>query len=123
MAHPSDEWQDSICFLMTEPLVASSDATNIQTSIESDGDDYVINGRKWWSSGAMDPRCEIYIVMGKTDPDAHRYSQQSMILVPANTPGITVVRPSVCIRVLRYPSWSCRDHYWKMSGYPNPIFC
>ncbi|MEM7368737.1 MAG: acyl-CoA dehydrogenase family protein [Bacteroidota bacterium] len=80
-------------FLMTEPEVASSDATNIQTSIVSDGDDYVINGRKWWSSGAMDPRCDIFIVMGKTDPSADRYSQQSMILVPKDTPGVTVLRP------------------------------
>ncbi len=74
-------------FCMTEPDVASSDATNIATRIERDGDDYVINGRKWWSSGAMDPRCEILIVMGKTDPGADRHRQQSMILVPAGHPG------------------------------------
>ncbi|MEN0047359.1 MAG: acyl-CoA dehydrogenase family protein [Bacteroidota bacterium] len=80
-------------FLMTEPDVASSDATNIQTSIVREGDEYVINGRKWWSSGAMNPRCKIYIVMGKTDPNASRHVQQSMILVPAGTPGIEVVRP------------------------------
>ncbi|MFP5466267.1 MAG: acyl-CoA dehydrogenase family protein [Gammaproteobacteria bacterium] len=80
-------------FLMTEPEVASSDATNIQCRIERDGDEYVINGRKWWSSGAGDPRCAVYIVMGKTDPEAPRHSQQSMIVVPANTPGITVLRP------------------------------
>lgn len=80
-------------FLMTEPEVASSDATNIQCSIQKDGEEYIINGRKWWSSGAGDPRCAIYIVMGKTDPDAPRHTQQSMILVPANTPGIRVVRP------------------------------
>src|SRR4030095_10392720 len=79
-------------FVMTEPAVASSDATNIQTSIKRDGDDYVINGRKWWISGAGDPRCRIYIVMGKTDPEAPRHSQQSMILVPADTPGINVMR-------------------------------
>jgi acyl-CoA dehydrogenase len=79
-------------FLMTEPDVASSDATNIQCSIERDGDHYIINGRKWWSSGAGDPRCAIYILMGKTDPLAPRHSQQSMILVPANTPGIKVLR-------------------------------
>ena len=78
---------------MTEPEVASSDATNIATRIERDGEDYVINGRKWWISGAGDPRCAIYIVMGKTDPNAARHSQQSMVLVPANTPGITVLRP------------------------------
>ena len=80
-------------FAMTEPEVASSDATNIATRIERDGEDYVINGRKWWISGAGDPRCAIYIVMGKTDPNAARHSQQSMVLVPANTPGITVLRP------------------------------
>ena len=80
-------------FLMTEPEVASSDATNIQCRIERDGDDYVINGTKWWSSGAGDPRCAIYILMGKTNPEAGRHEQQSMVLVPANTPGITVIRP------------------------------
>jgi acyl-CoA dehydrogenase len=80
-------------FAMTEPDVASSDATNIATSIKKDGNDYVINGRKWWISGAGDPRCKIYIVMGKTNPDAITHSQQSMILVPADTPGVTVMRP------------------------------
>ena len=80
-------------FAMTEPDVASSDATNISTRIELDGDSYVINGRKWWISGAGDPRCKIFIVMGKTDPDAARHSQQSMILVPADTPGLTILRP------------------------------
>ncbi len=80
-------------FAMTEPAVASSDATNIETRMVRDGDSYVINGRKWWISGAGDPRCKIYIVMGKTDPEAHAHSQQSMILVPADTPGVTVVRP------------------------------
>jgi acyl-CoA dehydrogenase len=80
-------------FAMTEPDVASSDATNIETRIERDGNDYVINGRKWWTSGAGDPRCAIYVVMGKTDPLAAKHSQQSMVLVPANTSGVTVVRP------------------------------
>ena len=80
-------------FLMTEPAVASSDATNIQCSIRRDGDDYVINGRKWFASGAGDPRCALYIVMGKTDPTAPTHQQQSMVLVPANTPGIEVIRP------------------------------
>ncbi len=79
-------------FAMTEPAVASSDATNIAARIVRDGDDYVINGHKWWTSGAGDPRCKIYIFMGKTDPDAPRHSQQSMILVPANAPGIKVLR-------------------------------
>ncbi|MRI00225.1 acyl-CoA dehydrogenase [Kriegella sp. EG-1] len=79
-------------FLMTEPEVASSDATNIETSIIADGDDYVINGRKWWSSGAMDPNCKISIVMGKTDYNAPRHAQQSMILVPMNTLGLKVIR-------------------------------
>ena len=79
-------------FLMTEPAVASSDATNIETRIVRDGDDYVINGRKWWSSGVGDPRCKIAIVMGKTDPEAARHAQQSQILVPLDAPGVTVVR-------------------------------
>ncbi len=79
-------------FCMTEPDVASSDATNIATRIERDGDEYVINGRKWWSSGAMDPRCTILIVMGKTDPEAERHRQQSQILVPRDTPGVNVER-------------------------------
>jgi len=78
---------------MTEPAVASSDATNIQCSIERDGKDYVINGTKWWSSGAGDPRCAVYIVMGKTNPEAPKHSQQSMVVVPANTPGVKVIRP------------------------------
>lgn len=79
-------------FLMTEPDVASSDATNIKMSIVRDGDEYVLNGRKWWSSGAMDPRCKIAIVMGKTNPDAPKHEQQSQILVPLDTPGITIKR-------------------------------
>ena len=80
-------------FLMTEPEVASSDATNIETSIVREGDEYIINGRKWWSSGAMNPNCEIFIVMGKTDFEAQRHLQQSMIFVPKNTPGVKVIRP------------------------------
>ena len=80
-------------FLMTEPEVASSDATNIETSIILEGDEYVINGRKWWSSGAMDSNCKVAIVMGKSDPKASRHQQQSMVLVPMSTPGLEVVRP------------------------------
>ena len=80
-------------FAMTEPEVASSDATNIAARIVREGDEYVISGHKWWTSGAGDPRCKVYIFMGKTDPDAPRHSQQSMILVPADAKGITVVRP------------------------------
>lgn len=79
-------------FAMTEPAVASSDATNIQTSIVRDGDDYVINGVKWWTTGAMNPDCAIFIVMGKTDPEAHRHRQQSQVLVPRDTPGLTIER-------------------------------
>jgi acyl-CoA dehydrogenase len=81
------------CFAMTEPAVASSDATNIESSIRRDGDDYVINGRKWWSSGANDPRCKLFIFMGKSDPDnPNRHSQQSMIIVPREAAGVTVLR-------------------------------
>jgi acyl-CoA dehydrogenase len=80
------------CFSMTEPDVASSDATNIRASIVRDGDTYVINGRKWWSTGAGDPRCKVAIVMGKTNPDAPRHEQQSMILVPLDTPGVKIER-------------------------------
>lgn len=80
-------------FAMTEPEVASSDATNICTRIERQGDEYVINGHKWWISGAGDPRCQVFITMGKTDPDAPKHSQQSMIIVPGNAPGIRIVRP------------------------------
>src|SRR5256884_678092 len=80
-------------FLMTEPDVASSDAANIQCRIERSGNDYVVNGRKWWSSGAGDPRCKLFIVMGKTDPGAAKYAQQSMILVPREAPGVNILRP------------------------------
>ena len=86
-------------FAMTEPDVASSDATNIETRIERQGDEYIINGRKWWISGAADPRCAIFITMGKTDPEAPRHSQQSMVLVPADSKGIRIVRP---LNVLGY---------------------
>jgi acyl-CoA dehydrogenase len=80
-------------FAMTEPGVASSDATNIEARIERQGDEYVINGRKWWTSGAGDPRCAVMIFMGKTDPNAARHSQQSMVLVPMDAPGVKVLRP------------------------------
>jgi acyl-CoA dehydrogenase len=80
------------CFAMTEPAVASSDATNIESSILREGDEYVVNGRKWWSSGANDPRCKVFIFMGKTDPNAEKHQQQSMIVVPRDTPGVTILR-------------------------------
>lgn len=79
-------------FAMTEPQVASSDATNVRTRIRRDGDEYVINGLKWWTSGAMDPRCAVLVVMGQTDPDAEKHRQQSMVIVPIDTPGVRVVR-------------------------------
>ena len=94
-----DEWLTPImngeirsAFLMTEPYTASSDATNIETRIERDGDEYVINGRKWWSSGLGDPRCKVAIVMGKTDFEAKRHAQQSMVLMPIDTPGVNIIR-------------------------------
>ncbi|MCT9812728.1 acyl-CoA dehydrogenase family protein [Acidovorax sp. Be4] len=90
---PLLEGQIRSAFAMTEPDVASSDATNIETRIERQGDEYVINGRKWWISGAADPRCAVFVTMGKTDPEAAKHSQQSMVLVPADTPGIRIVRP------------------------------
>jgi acyl-CoA dehydrogenase len=80
------------CFAMTEPAVASSDATNIESSIVREGDDYIINGRKWWSSGAGDPRCKLFIFMGKTAPNGPRHAQQSMVLIPRDTPGVDVMR-------------------------------
>ncbi|GAP34590.1 acyl-CoA dehydrogenase family protein [Piscinibacter sakaiensis] len=98
-------------FAMTEPAVASSDATNIESRIERDGDDYVINGRKWWISGAGDPRCAIYIFMGKSDPQAPRHSQQSMILVPADTPGIEVIRPLPVFGYDDAPHGHCEIQY------------
>jgi acyl-CoA dehydrogenase len=90
---PLMEGEIRSCFAMTEPAVASSDATNIQSQIRRDGDSYVINGRKWWTSGAMDKRCKIAIFMGLTNPDAPPHKRQSMILVPMDTPGIRVLRP------------------------------
>lgn len=90
---PLLEGQIRSCFSMSEPAVASSDATNIECSIRRDGDTYVINGRKWWSSGALDKRCKLAIVMGKTNPNEHLHRQQSMILVPMDAPGVKIVRP------------------------------
>lgn len=89
---PLSEGRIRSAFAMTEPDVGSSDATNIQLSITRDGDDYVLNGRKWWTTGVMDPRCKVMIVMGKTNPEAPRHLQQSMILVPVDSPGVTRIR-------------------------------
>ena len=91
-------------FLMTEPQVASSDATNVECSIVRDGDEYVINGRKWWSSCVYDPRCKVLLVMGKTDPDAPRHIQQSTILVPMDTPGVKLLRPLKVFGELHSPA-------------------
>ncbi|ROO25436.1 acyl-CoA dehydrogenase [Salinisphaera orenii MK-B5] len=99
------------CFSMTEPDVASSDATNIRTEIRRDGDDYVINGRKWWSSGAMASNCKIAIVMGKTDPSAAKHQQQSMILVPLDTPGVNIERPLHVFGYDHAPKGHAEIHY------------
>lgn len=99
------------CFSMTEPDVASSDATNIRTEIRRDGDDYVINGRKWWSSGAMASNCRIAIVMGKTDPSAAKHQQQSMILVPLDTPGVNIERPLHVFGYDHAPKGHAEIHY------------
>jgi acyl-CoA dehydrogenase len=96
---------------MTEPAVASSDATNIQTSMVRDGDDYVINGRKWYTTGATDPRCKIMIFMGKTDPAAETYRQQSMILVPKDTPGVNVIRALPVFGFYGVPDRAAEVHF------------
>lgn len=99
------------CFSMTEPDVASSDATNIQSSIVRDGDEYVINAKKWWTTGAMDPRCKIAIVMGKTDPTAAKHQQQSMILVPFDAPGVEIKRPLTVFGYDDAPQGHAEVHY------------
>ncbi|WP_163848317.1 acyl-CoA dehydrogenase family protein [Pseudooceanicola aestuarii] len=99
------------CFSMTEPAVASSDATNIETEIRREGDEYVVNGVKWWSSGAMDRHCKIAIVMGKTDKTAEKHRQQSMILVPLDTPGVKIVRPLTVIGYDHAPHGHAEIHY------------
>lgn len=99
------------CFSMTEPDVASSDATNIQSSIVRDGDEYVINAKKWWTTGAMDPRCKVAIVMGKTDPAAPKHQQQSMILVPFDLPGVEIKRPLTVFGYDDAPQGHAEVHY------------
>ena len=94
-------------FLMTEPQVASSDATNIETSIVKDGENYIINGHKWWSSGANHPNCKVFIVMGKTNPNTEKHRQQSMILVPKDAPGVEIVRPLKVFGALHSPEGHC----------------
>ena len=94
-------------YVMTEPQVASSDATNIETEIRADGDHYVINGHKHWASGAMDPRCKLWLVMGKTDPSAPRHKQQSTIIIPRDTPGVEIVRPLTVFSDVHSPMGHC----------------
>ena len=108
--HPLLNGKIRSAFLMTEPEVASSDATNIKTSIKKTGDHYVINGKKWWSTGAMNPNCSFYIVMGKTDESAERHIQQSMIIVPANSPGVNVVRPLRVFGTVESPEGHAEIH-------------
>jgi alkylation response protein AidB-like acyl-CoA dehydrogenase len=107
---------------MTEPEVASSDATNICTRIERQGDEYVINGHKWWISGAGDPRCQVFITMGKTDPEAAKHSQQSMIIIPADAKGIRIARP---LNVMGYDDaptaiWRCIS---RTCAFPSATSC
>lgn len=100
------------CYVMTEPEVASSDATNVATTIERDGDEYVINGRKWWISGAMDPRVNIYILLGRTsDADKPRHQQHSQIIIPAGTPGIRIVRPLEVFHSVHSPGGHCEIEF------------
>ncbi|WP_142826929.1 acyl-CoA dehydrogenase family protein [Planococcus soli] len=99
------------CFSMTEPAVASSDATNIQSSIVRDGDEYIINAKKWWTTAAKDPRCKIAIVMGKTDPNAAKHQQQSMILVPFDAPGVEIIRPLTVFGYDDAPQGHAEVHY------------
>ena len=111
------------CFSMTEPDVASSDATNIRASIKRDGDDYVLNGRKWWSTGAGDARCKLVDLYGQDGPKRRRHLQQSMILVPMDTPGVKVER---MLNVFGYddaPERPCRDHHLTMFAYPTRTCC
>jgi alkylation response protein AidB-like acyl-CoA dehydrogenase len=108
---PLLEGQIRSAFAMTEPAVASSDATNIETRIERDGNEYVINGRKWYTSGAMNENCKIMVVMGKTDPQAARHQQQSQILVPMDTPGVTIIRPMAAM-----------GHYDEPVGHAEVLF-
>lgn len=95
------------CYMMTEPQKACSDATNVECSITADGDDYVINGRKWWISGFMDPRCKLLLIMGKTDPDAPRHQQQSTIIVPRDAPGVEMIRPLTVFGDVDSPEGHC----------------
>jgi acyl-CoA dehydrogenase len=101
---PLMEGEIRSAYLMTEPQAACSDATNVECSIVRDGDEYVINGRKWWASSVYDPRCELLLVMGKTDPEAARHVQQSTIIVPRDTPGVTVIRPLKVLNAIHSPA-------------------
>ena len=98
-------------YTMTEPQVASSDATNVQTEIRSDGDEYVINGRKWWASGVKDPRTKVFLLMGKTDPDAPRHKQQSTVIIPHDTPGINVIRAQTVFGNVHSPGGHCEIEF------------
>ncbi len=109
---------------MTEPAVASSDATNIESSIVRDGDEYVINGRKWYTTNATDPRCEIIIFMGKSDPDnADRHRQQSMILIPKDTPGVDVIRPLPVFNFYGMPDRASEVQFTGRAGAASPTSC
>jgi acyl-CoA dehydrogenase len=123
-AHQQQQWLEPLlageirsAYAMTEPQIASSDATNMELEIKRDGDEYVLNGRKWWTTGAINPRCKIMLVMGKSNPENPRHRQHSTILVPRDTPGITLERPASRLRQSAFARAVKRSYCSKMCAY------